>query len=164
MRNINKVILVGNVSRDPQSKTVGQGDDVTVTTFGVATHRYFTTKSGEKKSVTEFHNVVTWGPLAKRCADILSKGKLVYIEGYLKTQAFDLEGGQKSYRTEIVAHNMIILSKKEDAPNFGEDNDSEETLAGEEVLENTSPESPEKTSKKEEVKAEDSLSEDDNTF
>lgn len=111
MRNINKVILIGNVSHAPQTKETGNGQPVT--TFGVATHRYFTTKSGENKAVTEFHNIVAWGSIAKRCAETLRKGKLVFIEGYLKTRAFDLGEGKKSYRTEVVAYNMIILSKRE---------------------------------------------------
>lgn len=111
MRNINQVVLVGNVSHDPQTKETA--NEQSVTTFGVATHRYFTTKEGEAKSITEFHNVVTWGGIAHRCAETLQKGKLVYIEGYLKTRSFDVGDGKKSFRTEVVAFNMIILSKRE---------------------------------------------------
>lgn len=114
MRNINKVILVGNISRDPQMKEVGEGQPVC--TFGVATHRYFTTKAGEKKSMTEFHNIVAWGVLATRCMETLKKGKLVYIEGYLKTRSFDIAEGKKSFRTEVVGYNMIILSKRDAVP------------------------------------------------
>lgn len=139
MRNVNKVILIGNVSNMPRMKDTGGGQGVT--TFGVATHRYFTTRLGENKSVTEFHNIVTWGTLAKRCNEILRKGKLVYIEGYLKTRAFELEDGKKSFRTEIVAFNMIVLSKREAAEMTengpAEDNtnyESEEAPAIEEVL------------------------------
>jgi single-strand DNA-binding protein len=110
MRNINKVILVGNVCRDPQMKEVGEGQPVT--TFGIATSRVFTTKAGEKKAITEFHSIVTWGPLAQRCVETLKKGKLVYIEGYLKTHAFETPDGKKNFRTEVVGYNMIILSKK----------------------------------------------------
>jgi len=137
MRNINKVILVGNVSHDPQTKETTGGQPVT--TFGVATHRYFTTKAGENKAVTEFHNVVTFGGIAKRCAETLKKGKLVYIEGYLKTRSFDLGEGKRSFRTEIVAYNMIILSKREAAlmeadQEHGTDASVEEPPAIEEIL------------------------------
>lgn len=136
MRNVNKVILIGNISHDPQIKETAGGQPVT--TFGVATHRYFTTKSGENKSVTEFHNIVAWGGIAKRCADTLKKGKLVYIEGYLKTRAFDLGEGKRSFRTEVVAYNMIILSKREFekamSGTAGEENGTEEPPAIEEVL------------------------------
>jgi single-strand DNA-binding protein len=129
MRNINKVILVGNVSHDPQMKETTGGQPVT--TFGVATHRYFTTKAGENKAVTEFHNVVTFGGIAKRCAETLKKGKLVYIEGYLKTRSFDLGEGKRSFRTEIVAYNMIILSKRE-AASRGTEKKQESNISEEE--------------------------------
>lgn len=151
MRNINKVILVGNISRDPQTKDLPSGQPIT--TFGIATHRYFTTKSGEKKAVTEFHNVVTWGMLAKRCEETLRKGKLVYVEGYLKTRSFDLGENKRSFRTEIVAYNLIILSKKEELEGGDEfspieEHHSDEELPGiEEVLDDVS-----------------SLEEDNNTF
>ncbi len=140
MRNINKVILVGNISRDPIGKEVGDGQPVT--TFGIATHRYFTTKSGEKKSMTEFHNVVTWGALAHRCNETLRKGKLVYIEGYLKTRAFDIAEGKKSFRTEIVAYNMIILSKRDDGMSPGGEHEEllpDEPPAIEEALHDQTP-------------------------
>lgn len=111
MRNVNKVILLGNVSRDPVKKTTQNGQ--TLTMFGLATHRYFKTQDGETKSVTEFHNIVAWGELGNRCYEDVKKGKLMYIEGYLKTRAFDVAEDKKSFRTEIVMYNMIILSKQD---------------------------------------------------
>lgn len=117
MRTINKVILVGNVTRDPELKTTTNGQPIA--TFGIATNRTWVTASHEKKSSAEFHNIVVWGKLAEICHTFLHKGKLVYIEGYLKTRSWDNESGVRSFRTEVVANDMIILSGRE---GHGEDN------------------------------------------
>lgn len=109
MKSINKVILVGNLTRDPEKKTTPNGQ--TITTFGVATNRDWVTSQGERNSMTEFHSIVAWGKLGDICAQFLRKGKLVYIEGYLKTRSWDNENGIKSFRTEVVATDMIILDR-----------------------------------------------------
>lgn len=111
MRTINKVILVGNVTRDPEIKTTTNGQPIA--TFGIATNRTWVTANHEKKSSAEFHNIVVWGKLAEICHSFLRKGKLVYIEGYLKTRSWDNENGIRSFRTEIVANDMIILSGRD---------------------------------------------------
>lgn len=110
MRSINKVILIGNLTRDPETKQITNGQ--TIVTFGMATNREWVTQSGEKKSLAEFHNVVAWGKLAEICSNYLKKGKFVYVEGYLKTRSWDSPEGVRIFKTEIVAQDMIMLEKR----------------------------------------------------
>jgi len=110
MRSINKVIIIGNLTRDPEMKATANGQ--AVTTFGIATNREWVTTGSERKKSTEFHECVAWARLAELCNNYLRKGKLVYIEGYLKTRSWELEGGDKKFRTEIVLQDMIMLEKK----------------------------------------------------
>jgi len=110
MRTINKVILIGNLTRDPEIKETQNGQKIT--TFGIATNREWSTNTGEQKKSTEFHEIAAWGGLAEICGKYLKKGKLVYLEGYLKTRSWETENGDKKFRTEIVLHDMIMLDKK----------------------------------------------------
>ena len=110
MRSVNKVILIGNLTRDPEFKATTTGQSIA--TFGLATNREWVTRSGEKKSLPEYHNVSVWGSLADICKQYLKKGKLVYVEGYLKTRSWDSPAGVKIFRTEIVATDMIMLDKR----------------------------------------------------
>ncbi len=110
MRSVNKVILVGNLTRDPELKQTTGGQFIV--TFGIATNREWVA-GPEKKSLAEYHNITAWGKLAEICGKYLKKGKLVYIEGYLKTRSWDSPEGVKIFRTEIVATDMIMLDKKE---------------------------------------------------
>lgn len=110
MRSVNKVILIGNLTRDPILKQTENGQPVC--TFGIATNREWTTRDGDRKSLAEFHNVVAWSGLAEKCYKYLKKGKLVYVEGYLKTRIFQNDDGTKSFRTEIVIYDMIMLDKR----------------------------------------------------
>ncbi len=112
MRSVNKVILVGNLTRDPEMKDTQGGQ--AITTFGIATNREWVTNDSEKKQSTEFHEVVEWAKLAEICHKYLKKGKLVYLEGYLKTRSWETETGDKKYRTEVVLHDMIMLEKRGD--------------------------------------------------
>lgn len=105
--DLNKVMLIGRLTRDPESKTTPQG--VALTTFGLATGRVWKDQQGNQRDATEFHNVVAWRRLAEICAQYLSKGKQVYIEGHLQTRTWDGQDGKKNYRTEVVADNMIML-------------------------------------------------------
>ncbi|MBI5414130.1 single-stranded DNA-binding protein [Candidatus Peregrinibacteria bacterium] len=107
---MNKVIIVGNVTRDPEMRQTSSGQ--TIATFGVATNREWAGSDGQKKSLAEYHNVVAWGRLAELCIQYLKKGKLVYLEGYLKTRSWDHESGVKVFRTEIVISDMIMLEKR----------------------------------------------------
>ena len=111
MRTVNKVILIGNITRDPLVKDTENGKKIAM--FTVATNRYYKTAEGENKSEAEFHNCVAWGALAEKAASFLTKGKLVYIEGRLKTRVIEKEN-EKSYKTEVVVGNIIFLNKKED--------------------------------------------------
>lgn len=112
MRTINKVILIGNVTKDPFVKTTT--GDKKVATFTVATNRYYKWPAGEPLSEAEYTNCVVWGPLAERAEQFLLKGKLVYIEGRLKTRIIDKEDGTKLHKTEVVVWQLIFLSKRED--------------------------------------------------
>ncbi|MEK7540508.1 MAG: single-stranded DNA-binding protein [Patescibacteria group bacterium] len=105
--DLNKVMLIGRLTRDPELRTIPSGQ--TVASFSVATSRQWKDQQGQPQSVTEFHNVVAWRKLAEIVGQYLKKGKQVYIEGYLQTRSWDDQAGQKRYRTEIVADNMIML-------------------------------------------------------
>ncbi len=118
MRTVNKVILIGNIAKDPLVRTTTGGAKSAL--FVVATNRVFKDKNGAIQSEAEFSNCIAWGPLADRCDQFLRKGKLVYVEGRLKTRTKDNEDGTRVYRTEIVVMNLIFLSKREDAP-MGDD-------------------------------------------
>lgn len=110
MRNINKVILVGNLTRDPELKKTLSSQSIT--TFGLATNREWMTKDGRREQSTEFHELVCWGGLAGFAAEHLKKGKLIYVEGYLKTRSWDDATGVKKFRTEIVVEDLIMLDKR----------------------------------------------------
>lgn len=112
MRTVNKVILIWNITRDPVVKTTETNKKVAM--FTIATNRYYKTAQWEQKSESEFHNCVAWGALAERCEKFLTKGKLVYAEGRLKTRVLDKEDWTKSYKTEVVVSNIIFLNKKSD--------------------------------------------------
>lgn len=130
MRSINKVMLVGNVTRDPQTKVTSNGQPMT--TFGIATNRQWMTSNSEQKSLAEYHDVVAWSRLAELCSEYLTKGKLVYIEGYLKTRNWEDEEGIKKFRTEIVIHDMIMLNKREDVVNAELDKEAQVASLSEE--------------------------------
>jgi single-strand DNA-binding protein len=123
MRSINKVILIGNLTRDPEMKETTGGQPIT--TFGLATNRAWVTRGGEKQQSAEFHELVAWGKLAEICNTYLKKGKLIYVEGYLKTRSWDSEDGTKRFRTEVVVNDMIMLDKRKEG---------EETAVEEELL------------------------------
>ena len=111
--SVNKVILIGRLGKDPEIRSTPQG--TTVAKFTIATDERFTDRSGEKQERTEWHNIVAWSKLAEICGQYLKKGKLVYIEGSLRTDSWDdKESGQKRYRTEIVAQNMQMLDRRGD--------------------------------------------------
>jgi single-strand DNA-binding protein len=115
---INKVILVGRLGRDPEVRSTPQGNSVAK--FTVATDEKFTDRSGEKQERTEWHNIVAWGKLGEICGQYLKKGKLVYLEGSIRTDSWDdKESGQKKYRTEIIANTMKMLDRRGDEEGGG---------------------------------------------
>lgn len=125
MRSVNKVILIGNLTRDPEMKGTQGGQ--AITTFGIATNREWMTNNGEKKQSTEFHEIVAWGKLAEICHKYLRKGKLVHLEGYLKTRSWDTEDGDKRFKTEVVLNDMIMLDKRSGADDNYENEIIQET-------------------------------------
>lgn len=102
--NVNKAIIAGNLTRDPEARTTTSGQ--LVASFGVATNRIWNDRSGQRQKQAEFHNVVVWGKLAEICQKYLSKGRLVYIEGRLQTRTWQDQAGNKKNRTEIIAERM----------------------------------------------------------
>ena len=109
-RSLNKVSLIGNLTRDPELRYTPQG--TAVCTFGLATNRQWTTESGEKKEDAEFHRIVSWNKLAELCAQLLSKGRKVYVEGRLQTRSWTGKDEVQRTTTEIVISDMIILDSR----------------------------------------------------
>ncbi|MBI3290523.1 single-stranded DNA-binding protein [Candidatus Microgenomates bacterium] len=109
-KSLNKVQLIGNMTRDPELRYTPTG--AAVCTFSVATNRSWATESGEKKEEAEFHRVVAWNKLAEICSQLLLKGRRVYIEGRLATRSWQGQDGAQRQTTEIVCSDMIILDSK----------------------------------------------------
>lgn len=107
MAGVNKVIIVGNLGKDPEVRHTPQGQ--AVATFSVATSESWNDKTGQKQERTEWHRVVVWGKLAELCGRYLAKGRKAYIEGRLQTRSWDDKEGQKRYTTEIVANTVQFL-------------------------------------------------------
>ncbi len=105
--DLNKVMVIGNLTRDPEMRNVPSGDSVA--NFGVATNRIWTDQAGQRQEAVEYHNVVAWRKLADICGQYLKKGNKVYIEGRLQTRDWEGQDGIKRYRTEIVARDLIML-------------------------------------------------------
>src|SRR3989344_7764355 len=106
-RSLNKVLLIGNLTRDPELRYTPTG--AAVATFGIATNRSWTTDSGERKEDVEFHNIVVWNKLAEICAEHLAKGRQAYVEGRLSTREWEGQDGQKRRTTEVIADSVIFL-------------------------------------------------------
>ena len=117
-RSLNKVTLIGNLTRDPELRYTPTG--AAVCTIGLATNRSWTTDSGEKKEETEFHRVVAWGKLAEICSQFLVKGRKIYVEGRLRTSTWNAQDGTQRQSTEIVIEDMIILDSKRPVGEAGE--------------------------------------------
>ena len=132
MKSVNKVTLLGNVTRDPELKATTNGQ--AVCTFGLATNRIWRNPTGEKQSLPEYHNLVAWGKFADFCSEYIQKGKPLYIEGYLKTRSWDGPEGAKIFRTEVVLENVILVGPKDGS---GE-NTPEMSFSGEMMPESSS--------------------------
>lgn len=107
--NLNKAMIIGNLTRDPEVRTTPQG--TSVCSFSVATNFVWNDQSGQKQEKAEFHDVVAWRKLADIVGQYLKKGSKVYIEGRLETRDWTGQDGVKRYRTEIIADNMIMLDR-----------------------------------------------------
>lgn len=126
--NLNKVFLIGNLTRDPEQRTLPSGR--AISNFGLATNRIWSDPgTGEKQQQVEFHNIVAFGKLADICNQYLTKGKLVYIEGRIRTRSWNDQDGNKRYRTEIIAEHMQM------GPRVGSGRDEEIPEASETVEE-----------------------------
>lgn len=107
-KSVNKVILVGNLGKDPEVKYTPSG--VPVAKFSLATNERYKDKAGEWQDRTEWHNIVAWQRLAEIVGEYVKKGSKIYIEGRLQTSSWeDKQSGEKKYRTEIVAHDLVLL-------------------------------------------------------
>jgi single-strand DNA-binding protein len=110
--SVNKVILVGNLGKDPELRYTPSG--AAVATFSLATTERYKDKDGNRQEKTEWHNIVAWRQLAEICGKYLHKGKQVYIEGKIQTRSYDDRDGNKRYITEIVADQMHMLGSRDD--------------------------------------------------
>lgn len=109
MMSLNRAQIIGNLTRDPELRTIPSG--TSVCSFGVATNRAFTDAQGQKQEQVEFHNIVAWAKLAEICGQYLAKGRRVFIEGRLQTREWTGQDGIKRRSTEIVAEDMIMLDR-----------------------------------------------------
>ena len=110
MRGLNKVMIIGQLGRDPEMRYTPSGRPVT--SFSVATTRSWTSSDGDRREETEWFNVVAWGNLAEICKQYLHKGQPTYVEGRLQTRGWEDQEGKKHFRTELVANEVIILSDR----------------------------------------------------
>jgi single-strand DNA-binding protein len=165
-RSLNKVTLIGNLTRDPELKYTPSG--TAVCTFGLATNREWTDSAGQKQEGAEFHRIVAWGKLGEICSQLMSKGRKVYVEGRLQTRAWKSQDGADRQVTEIVIEEMILL----DSPKGDRDEGYESRFTSNESgspLSDVSPaeevfnpiadvdEEPKKPSKKNEVNEDDEI-------
>jgi len=110
--SVNKVILVGNVGKDPEVKHLDSNSSVA--NFTLATSDHYTNKSGEKVTTTEWHNIVCWSGLASLAEKYIRKGNQIYVDGKIRTRSYDAQDGSKKYITEILADTIQLLGKKSD--------------------------------------------------
>ncbi len=126
-RGLNKVMIIGNVGRDPEMRYTPNGR--AVTSFSVATSRTWTSAEGDRHEETEWFNVVAWGNLAEICHSHLSQGQQVYVEGRLQTRGWEDDSGKKHFRTELVAGEMILLGEQHDTHPHSQDSDDTDNYA-----------------------------------
>jgi len=158
-RSLNRVQLIGNLTRDPELRYTPQGTGVC--TFGLATNRSWTTDNGDKKEEAEYHKIVAWNKLGELCSQLLSKGRKVYVEGRLSTRSWTGQDGVQKSTTEIVIDDMIILDSRKDGAGVAPSNqdmsygEEEETKPKEEKEEKPEGKKSKKAEVKEEVASED---------
>ena len=123
--SVNKVILVGNVGKDPDVRYLDNG--VAVASFPLATSETYKDKTGEKHSSTEWHNIVVWRGLAEITEKYVKKGKQIYLEGKIRSRSWEDKEGNKRYITEVIGDNMQFLGKREDSPSEKQEEKKTET-------------------------------------
>ncbi|MBV9086814.1 MAG: single-stranded DNA-binding protein [Acidobacteria bacterium] len=116
-KSVNKVILIGNLGKDPEVKYTPQGTPVAK--FSLATNERWKDKNGEWQDRTEWHNIVAWQRLAEIVGEYVKKGQKIYIEGRIQTRSWDDKDGQKKYMTEIIANDLVLLSGRGDGEHEG---------------------------------------------
>ena len=151
--SLNKALIVGRLTRDPEGRTTPNGQRVT--SISVATNRTFKDKDGNKQEQVEFHNIVIWGRLAEIASQYLVKGQEVMIEGRIQTRSWDGQDGAKKYRTEIIAESLQLGSKPggKSAEGFVPSNAAEQSKT--EPPKNDAKETPSTNQDVEEIKIED---------
>lgn len=110
MKSLNKVQLIGNLTKDPELKYTGTG--MAIATFTIATNRSWTTETGEKKEEADFTRLVAWNKLAEICGQLLKKGRKVYVEGRLSNRSYQDKDGVTKYISEVVINDMILLDSR----------------------------------------------------
>jgi single-strand DNA-binding protein len=136
--DLNKVMIIGRLTRDPELRSTPNG--ASVCQISLATNFVYTNQqSGQKVEQVEYHNVVLWRKLAEIANQYLKKGRRVYIEGRLQTRSWDGQDGKKNYRTEVVADNMIMLDGGMGGQNSGEANSSNQSFSPKPAAENSQP-------------------------
>lgn len=163
-RSLNRVQLIGNLTRDPELRYTPNG--TAVCSFSLATNRNWTTESGEKREEVEFHRIVSWNKLAELCSQFLSKGRKVYVEGRLATRSWTAQDGAQRNTTEIVIDDMILLDSRRTGEEVRHvEKPQEEQPVKEEAVEKAE-EKTKKTEKKneEEKETEENVSPDDIPF
>jgi single-strand DNA-binding protein len=155
--NLNKAIIIGRLTRDPEMRTTPTGQQVT--SFGMATNRTWNDASGNRQEKTEFHNIVAWGKLAEICGQYLTKGQEIYIEGRIETRNWEGQDGIRRTRTEIIAENMQMGQRPRGeggfVPSAGESQAASEESSEEAPPATEEERSPNDLKNKEEIKVED---------
>lgn len=128
MSGVNKVILVGNLGKDPELRSFEGGN--VVANFSLATTEVYRDKAGNRVDHTEWHNIAMWGKLADIAGKLLHKGSKIYLEGKIKSRSWDDKEGNKRYTTEIIADNFTLLDRKADGNGYQSDDPNYATDAG----------------------------------
>lgn len=137
-RSLNKAVLIGNLTRDPELRYTPQGN--AVCSFGLATNRSWQPQDGgERREETEFHRCVAWNKLAELCSQLLSKGRKVYLEGRLQTRSWDAQDGTKKTVTEIVVEDMIVLDSRRDQATMNESTQGAMGIVADETMTQETP-------------------------
>lgn len=123
-RSLNRVQLIGNLTRDPELRYTPSG--AAVCSFSIATNRAWTTDSGEKKEDAEFHRIVSWNKLAEICSQFLTKGRKVFVEGRLSTRSWTAQDGTQKQTTEVIISDMILLDNRRTEGEVSERKEEEE--------------------------------------
>src|SRR3989344_2184357 len=149
-KSLNKVMLIGNVTRDPELRYTPQGN--AVCTVGLATNRSWKTESGEMREEAEFHRLVAWNKLAELCSQLLAKGRKIYVEGRLSNRSWTGQDGVQKSVTEIIINDMIILDSRREAREGGEEVAADFTETAEAPAEAEGAKKPTKKEEKKDVK------------